>query len=119
MKRFLLTAAVLALSASVADACPTLGAGRLASVVRTVRTARTVTTTRNVQTVTMVPVTRTVEKTVLVPTKVMTTETVNVPVVTSHPVTTSRTSGTYRGREVVRGVVALPLRVVRGVLPCR
>lgn len=104
MKKFYLTIAALVVTATCADACPTLG-GRIA------QRTRTVTTTK--QTVKLTPKTVVAEKTVLVPTKVQVAETRLVPTPVTKTVTTARTA--------VRAGVALPLTAfgrLREVLPC-
>lgn len=88
MKRLFLTAVLGLAIASAADACPSLGVFQRA---RSVSVSRTVTTAAVKQTVSLVPVTKAVTKTVLVPTQVTTLETKLVPVVSSTPVTTTRT----------------------------
>jgi len=111
--KYLVIAALVALSATDAEACL---AGRARG--RSVSRARTVTTTQNVQTHSYVPTVKQIERTILVPEvrtvmvpkKIVENVTINVPVVTSTPVTTSRT--VERGR--VRGLLAAPL----GLLPC-
>lgn len=88
MKRFYTTIAAVVVTASVADACPTLG-GRLATRTKTVTTTK--------QTVELKPETKVVERTVLVPQKVKVAETKLVP--TPGPtVTETRTKALLRGR---------------------
>lgn len=88
MKKFLYAIALLAITATFADACPTLGS-RLATRTKTVTTTK--------QTVELKPKTTTVEKTVLVPQKVQVTETKLVP--TPGPtVTETKVKSILRGR---------------------
>lgn len=124
MKRLIIALALCALTTPDAEAC-------LAGRARARQVSRTVTTTKACQApaVTLVPQTKVVETTVmkpvtvLVPTKVQSTVTEMVPVITAAPapVVKSHTTERVRGREVVRGVVSAPVRIVGGVLqalPC-
>lgn len=126
MKRLLFAVIVAALAAPDASAC-LAGRARARQVSR-VRTVQT-TCVKQAPAVSYVPQTRVVETTVMkpvtvmVPTKVHSTVTEMVPVIKAAPapVVTSRTTERVRGREVVRGALAAPVRIVGGVLqalPC-